>query len=153
MNEKKKETIIVYASKRGNTALMASAIADELTKQQIYSVVKDVFEVRPGDLLNYKFIILGCSTWSDGDLAEDFIPFERDMDDLNLKGHFCAAFGAGSTRFRFFCEAVNILEAKLRSLGGRMLLPSLKVNEMAGQTEDESRQWGIILGEEIKQIV
>jgi len=152
MEEQRTETIIVFGSKRGNTAAMATAVAEELKKKQISSVVKNVFETRPADLLNYKFIILGCSTWSDGDLAEDFIEFEREMDGLDLRGHYCAAFGAGSSRFRFFCEAVNILEAKLRSLGGRMLLPSLRVNEMAGQMEEESREWAGILGEEINQI-
>ena len=147
-----KNTIIVYASKRGTTAAMAAAVADELKKKQINPLVKNVFEVSPSDLEKYKFILLGCSTWSDGDLAEDFIPFEREMDKLDLKGHYCAVFGPGSSRFPFFCEAVNILEAKLRSLGGRMMLPSLKINEMAGGIEEECREWAAVLGEEIEQI-
>ena len=145
--------IIVYASKRGTTAAMADAVADEMKKNGINPLVKNVFEVKPSDLTQYKFILLGCSTWSDGDLAEDFIEFEREMDSLDLAGHFCAVFGPGSSRFRFFCEAVNILEAKLRSLGGRMLLPPLKVNEMAGGIEEECREWAAVLCEEIQQII
>ena len=147
-----RQAIIIYGSKRGRTASMASVIAEELEKHEIQVVLKDVFEARPYELNDYKYIILGCSTWSDGDLAADFIDFEREMDDLNLKGHSCAVFGSGSTRFRFFCEAVNILEAKLRSLGGRMVLPSLKVNEMAGNSEEESRAWAEVLAGEIGQI-
>ena len=131
---------------------MASLIAEELEKHEIQVVLKDVFEARPDELNSYKYIILGCSTWSDGDLAADFIDFERGMDHLDLKGRFCAVFGPGSTRFRFFCEAVNILEAKLRSLGGRMMLPSLKVNEMAGDLEEESRAWAEVLAGEIRLI-
>lgn len=131
---------------------MAAAVAEELERRGVSTEVKNVFEARPTDLEAYKFILLGCSTWSDGDLEVDFIDFERSMDDLDLSGKFCGVFGPGNTRFRFFCEAVNILEAKLRSLGGRIILPSLKVNEMAGGIEEESREWAGILAEEIAQI-
>ena len=130
---------------------MAKAISQELQRRGVENIVKNTFEAKPSELINYKFIILGSSTWSDGDLAVDFIDFEREMDDLNLKGHYGAVFGPGSSRFRFFCEAVNILEAKLRSLGSRIILPSLKVNEMAGNTEEESREWAAVLAEEISQ--
>jgi flavodoxin I len=147
-----RQAIIVYGSKRGMTASMASVITEELEKHGVRVISKDVFEAKPDELNDYKYIILGCSTWSDGDLAADFIDFEREMDDLDLRGHYCAVFGPGSTRFRFFCEAVNILEAKLRSLGGRMMLPSLKVNEMAGDSEEESRAWAEVLAGEIGQI-
>ncbi len=131
--------------------MMARAISQELRSRGVENIVKNTFEARPSELADYKFIILGSSTWSDGDLAVDFINFEREMDDLDLKGHYGAVFGPGSSRFRFFCEAVNILEAKLRSLGTRMILPSLKVNEMAGNTEEESREWAEVLAEEISQ--
>ncbi len=147
------DTIIVYASKRGNTEKMAKAISEELTSRGIENILKNTFEVRPAELTDYKFILLGSSTWSDGDLAVDFIEFEKGMDNLNLKGHYGAVFGPGSSRFRFFCEAVNILEAKLRSLGSRILLPSLKVNEMSGNEEEESREWAAVLADEISQIV
>jgi len=147
------DTIIVFGSKRGRTAGMAQVIAEELENRGIGTDVRNVFETRPTDLLKYKYIILGSSTWSDGDLEVDFIDFERGMDKLDLKGRFCAVFGPGSTRFRFFCEAVNILEAKVRSLGARMILPPLKVNEMAGRVDEESREWGTILAEEIEQMI
>jgi len=144
--------IVVFGSKQGKTALMASIITSVLVERGISVTSKNVYEARPEDLQNYKFIILGSSTWSDGDLQSDFIDFERKMDNLELKGHFGAAFGSGSSRFRFFCEAVRILEAKLRSLGARIMLPSLMVNDLENRTEEECRDWAAVLADEILQI-
>ncbi|MDA3957711.1 flavodoxin domain-containing protein [Oceanispirochaeta sp.] len=146
------KAIIVYGSKQGKTAKMAAIIASVLEERDIPVTTRNVFETRPEDLNDYKFIILGSSTWSNGDLQSDFIDFEIGMDDLDLKGHFAAAFGSGSSRFPYFCEAVRILEAKLRSLGNRMILPSLMVNDLENRTEEESREWAAILADEIKQI-
>ena len=146
------KVLIIYGSKQGKTESMAAVISSVLEERKIPVSCKNVFEAKPEELLEYKFIILGSSTWSDGDLQSDFIDFEREMDDLNLKGHFGAAFGSGSSRFRFFCEAVRILESKLRSLGCRIMLPSLMVNDLEARTEEESREWAAVLADEIEQI-
>ncbi|MDC7232177.1 MAG: flavodoxin domain-containing protein [Spirochaetales bacterium] len=146
------KVLIIYGSKQGKTASMASIISSTLDEKKIPVLCKNVYEARVEELKDYKFIILGSSTWSDGDLQSDFIDFEREMDDLNLKGHFGAVFGSGSSRFRFFCEAVRILEAKLRSLGSRIMLPSLMVNDLEGRLEDETREWAAVLADEIEQI-
>lgn len=146
------KVLIIYGSKQGKTELMASVISSVLEERKISVCCKNVFEAKPEELLDYKFILLGSSTWSDGDLQSDFIDFERGMDDLDLKGHFGAAFGSGSSRFRFFCEAVRILESKLRSLGSRIMLPSLMVNDLDSRTEEESREWAAVLADEIEQI-
>ncbi|MDC7241529.1 MAG: flavodoxin domain-containing protein [Spirochaetales bacterium] len=146
------KVLIIYGSKQGSTAAMAGYIADVLESRNIPVVSKNVFEAKPEELKEYKFILLGSSTWSDGDLQSDFIDFEREMDDLDLKGRFGAAFGSGSSRFRFFCEAVRILEAKLRSLGCRIMLPSLMVNDLERRSEEESREWAAVLADEIEQI-
>lgn len=146
------EVLIIYGSKQGNTEKMALVISSVLEEKNIPVICKNVFEAKPQDLLEHKFIILGSSTWSDGDLQSDFIGFEREMDDLDLKGHYGAVFGSGSSRFRFFCEAVRILESKLRSLGSRIMLPSLMVNDLEGRTEEESREWAAVLADEIEQI-
>ena len=131
---------------------MASIISAVLEERNISVTTRNVFEARPEELEDYKFIILGSSTWSDGDLQSDFIDFERKMDNLSLKGHYGAVFGSGSSRFRFFCEAVRILEAKLRSLGARMILPSLMVNDLENRTEEECREWAAVLADEIEQM-
>jgi len=144
--------IIVFGSKQGKTARMASIISTILEERSIQVTSKNVYEANPEELKNYKFIILGSSTWSDGDLQSDFIDFERQMDNLILKGHFGAVFGSGSSRFRFFCEAVRILEAKLRSLGAKIMLPSLMVNDLENRTEEECRDWAAVLADEIEQI-
>ncbi len=146
------KVLILYGSKQGKTASMAGIIASVLEDRGFPVLLKNVFESRPEELTEYKFLVLGSSTWSDGDLQSDFLEFERGMDDIDLSGHFAAAFGSGSSRFRFFCEAVRILEAKMRSQGSRILLPSLMVNDLEGRMEEESREWALVLADEMEQI-
>ena len=143
---------IVYGTKRGVTGKMARNISDILSKHLISVDIKNVFEEKPGNLINYKINILGSSTWSDGDLQVDFLEFERGMDDIDLTGTYCAVFGPGSSRFPHFCEAVEILQSKLISCGASLLLPSLKVDELGGRTEAETAAWAEKLSNAIKGI-
>lgn len=133
--------IIVYGSKRGKTSKMAGVVEEELTSAGHLVELRNVYEISPKYLLDFDLIILGSSTWSNGDLQDDFLPFEREMDDISLEGKWATAFGPGNSRFTFFAEAVEILEAKLRSCGARFLIPALKCDELGGRIDDETREW------------
>ena len=144
---------IIYGSKRGTTRKMAELIQKTLVEAGVDTVVKGVYESKSGDLSVNKFNILGSSTWSDGDLQVDFIEFERAMDGLELKGTFCAVFGPGNSRFPFFCEAVEILQAKLISCGAKLLVSSLKTDELKGKIEEETIIWAEKLADAVKGLM
>jgi flavodoxin I len=120
---------------------MAHIVGDALSRGGVSVEVRNVFEVRPPTLTDYDLVVLGSSTWADGDLQSDFLAFERGMDELDLAGAPVAVFGPGDNRFPHFCEAVDILEAKVKSCNGRLLIPSLKVDTLGGNLEDETEAW------------
>lgn len=149
---KEDSIVIIYGSRRGKTRDMATIISQILTQQNIEHSLVNVYQMQPEDLLEHKYIILGCSTWNDGDLEVDFFPFEKDWraKNLNLKGHLFAVFGPGDTRFRFFCEAVRILEARCRSCKAKPLLKSFMWDELEGEFEQKTQQWGEALAQELQ---
>ncbi len=146
------KAIIVYGSEQGHTTAMAELIRNRLEDSGIETTLKNVTAAHSQDLLDYPLIFLGSSTWGNGDLQADFLDFERDMDDLNLRGHFVAAFGSGSSRYPLFCEAVRILEAKLISLGGKRIIPSLSVDILENNQDEATAEWADKLIEEIGKI-
>jgi flavodoxin I len=137
----KLKAIIVYASQKGATSKMADIIAAGLEKEGHSVLIRHVFEAKVEELPSYDLILLGSSTWANGDLHRDFVDFERDMEEQDLSGSFASTFGSGSTRFPFFCEAVEILEARLRSQGAKFLGKNLKSDELQRRTAEDTSEW------------
>lgn len=136
------EVLIVYGSSRGRTRRIAGVLEDVLGEAGLRVISKNVSLARPAELMEYSYAVLGCSTYGQGDLQRDFLEFERGMDDLDLSGVRAAVFGSGNSRYVYFAEAVDILEARVKILGGRLLLPGLRQDMMTGRPEDEDvRAW------------
>jgi flavodoxin I len=137
------KVILVYASISGNTEEIANLIAEGIREMDIEPVIKDVFDVNATGLENYDGILLGSYTWGDGDLADDFLDFYDEMDDLDLNGKSAAAFGSGDHAYQYFCAAVDILQEKLEQLGAKISQEGLKI-EMAPSNEERDicKQFG-----------
>ncbi len=120
---------------------MADIVRDELTGAGISVELVSAFAARAVQLLDHPYLVLGSPTYRNGDLPDDLVSFERDMDELDLSGRKAAVFGPGSSRYPYFCEAVEILQARLKICGGRLLLKSLKVDDLSDDTETETRNW------------
>ena len=142
----KKEVLIVYGSTKGRTGRMAEVLAAELRKRNLPHVMKNVFEASPLELPGYSCIVLGSSTYGQGDLQKDFLAFERGMDELDLSGVQAAIFGSGNSRYAYFAEAVDILEAKVKIQGARLLVPSFRQDMMSESPDgDETTEWALAL--------
>jgi len=134
--------LIVFGSSKGRTGRIAEILSDALTEKGLTTVLKNVFEARPEELLEYRYIVLGSSTYGQGDLQSDFLDFERGMDDLDLTGIKAAIFGSGNSRYAYYAEAVDILEAKVKIQGARLVLPSFRQDMMMESPEgEEVFQW------------
>ncbi len=142
----KNEVIIIYGSSKGRTGRMADVLAEALEKRDVPYSLKNVFEANPTSLPDYKYIVLGSSTYGQGDLQRDFLAFERGMDDLDLTGVKAAIFGSGNSRYSYYAEAVDILEAKVRIQGARLVYPSFR-QDMMLETPDgvEVNEWAVSL--------
>ncbi|MEN6350728.1 MAG: flavodoxin [Syntrophomonas sp.] len=134
--------IVIYGSSTGNTEKLAQVLAEEL--QQNFSVIlKDVVDADPKDMADKDLIVLGASTWNDGELQEDFLDFYDEMDSVDLKGKKAAIFGTGDSSWDEFCKAVDILEEKVKGMHADLIAPGFKWDgELSEQAAADIREWG-----------
>jgi flavodoxin I len=133
--------IIVYGSTMGTTERMAGVIARELRSSGIDVIEKNVINTGPEELKDHKMAILGCSTWGDGELQQDFIGFEEKLREADMSGKMCAVFGPGDSIYPQFCKAVDILEGTLKGRGARMAVEGLRADMSEDGLEDKARSW------------
>ncbi|MGI6551088.1 MAG: flavodoxin [Syntrophomonadales bacterium] len=119
------KAIIVYGSNTGNTETLAAALSEEL-KSRFDVTTRNVIDISPQDIINYDLIVLGSSTWNEGELQDDFLDFYDEMDQLDLTGKKVAVFGPGDSNWDEYCRAVDILEDKSRQLNANLVTPGFK---------------------------
>ncbi len=136
------KAVIIYGSTTGNTELMAGHVAIGMKEAGVDVSVLNVTDADSQVLKDYDIVVLGSSTWNEG-LQEDFEPFYMEMEDISLNGKPAAAFGPGDSSFGdTFCEAVTMLEDRLRECGARIVTSSLRVDGDVEAAEGETREWG-----------
>jgi flavodoxin I len=135
------KTIIVYGSTTGSTLKLAERIEDTLKIYNGDVERVEVTDIQPADLTAYDLIILGCSTWGEGELQEDFVFFEEEMEGLDLTGKLGACFGPGDSDYTLFCEAVNILEGRLDDCGAKIIATGLKIDGDVDSQLKEAEKW------------
>ena len=116
--------VIVYGSTYGNTAEAAESIAQQLFDHYAVELSMDsVGEADLSGLEDFDSVLIGCSTWHDGKLQDDWEFKFDELDQLELKGKFVALFGAGDQvgYDESFQDALGILGRKLRERGAKLI--------------------------------
>src|SRR5689334_1819005 len=107
--------IIVFGTTTGNTEILAEYVADGIDMAGVDVTLKNCTQASPNELLNYDLIALGCSTWGDGDMQDDFISFFDRLEGISLRGKRAFAFGPGDSAYdESFCKAVDMIDQRLR---------------------------------------
>lgn len=135
------KAIIVYGSTTGTTEAMSQTVARTIESAGVDVVVKKASDSPPEEISNYDLIILGCSTWGDGELQDDFIAFEEKLRSQSLKDRKGVVFGPGETMYPQFCKAVDILEDTLRKCGADVPVKGLKIDVTGGDYEEAVSAW------------
>lgn len=107
---------IFYGSNTGMTAEVAEEIASLLgvAKDDIHNVSKSA----PSEVAPYDVLLLGASTWGNGELQDDWYDFIDGLEALDLKGKKIALFGCGDeTMSDTFCGALGEIYSRLQSTG------------------------------------
>lgn len=111
-----KETGIFYASTTGYTAEAAADIAKAMNVDA--KDIHDVSKTAPSAIGDYRTILLGASTWGDGDMETGMRDFVDGAQALDLKGHRLAFFGCGEESFgSTFCAALGQMYDAMRDTG------------------------------------
>ncbi|MBT2573563.1 flavodoxin [Bacillus sp. ISL-51] len=135
--------LLVYATMSGNTEAMADLIEKGLLEAEASVDRYEAMDIDAELLNDYEHIIFGTYTWGDGDLPDELMDIADDMENLQFTGKTFALFGSGDTSYEFFCGAVDELEKTITARGGRVVLPSVKIEmNPEGSEEEELKEFG-----------
>ena len=97
---------IFYGSATGTTSDVARRIAKLLSVSD--KDIHDVAATAPHVMGDYDVLLLGSSTWGNGELEDDWYDFIDGAQSLDLSGKKFAVFGCGDeTMSDTFCNAVG----------------------------------------------
>ena len=112
---------IFYGSTTGNTEDVATMIARQLGDS--VDCVKNIAEASVGDLTSAEAVILGVSTWDDGQLQQDWESFFPKFEEIDFQGKRVALYGLGNSDgfSGQFCDALGILYRKIVQRCGKVV--------------------------------
>ena len=112
---------IFYGSTTGTTESVASKIAEALSvaSADIYDVSKLTADLANG----YDILVLGTSTWVDGELQDDWYDGVKVLKGMNLADKTIALFGCGDSESYCdtFCDGMGVLYEDLKDSGCRFI--------------------------------
>jgi flavodoxin I len=114
---------LFYGSTTGNTERVAGLIKTEMG--DLIESVTSIADAAAQDLSSAEGLILGVSTWDDGQLQPDWDDFFPRLDAVALDGKTVALFGLGDAQgfSGQFVDALGKLYAKVRERGARVVGP------------------------------
>lgn len=142
------KTGIFYGSATGTTADVAGRIAKLMGVAD--ADVHDVGSTAPHTLGDYDLLILGSSTWGNGELEDDWFDFVDGASALDLTGKKIALFGCGDeTMSDTFCDAVGVLYERLKGTGAEFVgeYPADGYTFDKSAASDGSTMRGLVLDE------
>lgn len=112
-----KRTAIFYGSTTGTTESIANLIAEKLGVSQ--ADVRDVSTMTSDMVNGYDVLLLGTSTWGDGELQDDWYDGVKLLKELDLSGKLVGLFGCGDSESYpdTFCDGIGIIYENLKGTG------------------------------------
>jgi flavodoxin I len=112
-------TAIFFASSTGNSEEIANKISAELNNIEIFDLAGTKIE----KINEYDKLILGGSTWGDGELNDDWEDVWSDFIKLDLSNKTIALFGLGDQESYSdeFCSAMGIIYEQIVKSGAKIV--------------------------------
>lgn len=112
---------LVYGSDTGYTEGVAMQIIDILGEECVDCY--DIGESSESIFVKYDFIIIGLSTWHDGQLQSDWDDFFKTFKEIDFTGKTIAFFGLGDQvgYGEYFIDGVGILGEVVHNNGGEIV--------------------------------
>lgn len=112
---------LFYGSDTGYTEGVAQQILEIVGASNIE--VHDINRAKPADFEQYQQIIIGLSTWHDGQLQSDWDTFYEDFETIDFSGKAVAFFGLGDQigYAEYFIDGVGILGDVVYENGGEII--------------------------------
>ena len=112
------KTVVIYGSTTGSCEDYANRIASKLGAD-----VFNVTDVDGGKVEAYDNLLLGTSTWGEGDVQDDWYDGVKVLESANLKGRTVAIFGCGDAMGYpdSFCGGMAEIYRALKDSGANIL--------------------------------
>lgn len=144
---------LIYGSDTGMTEEIVGTIVDDWTASEIEVI--EAFNVKKSDFENFDKIIIGLSTWYDGDLQSDWEDYyDKEFTEIDFTGKTVAIFGLGDQYGygEFFIDGVGILAKTILKNGGTLIgkwsCDEYDFTESKAQIEGENFFYGLALDED-----
>ena len=143
---------LFYGSDTGTTEMISEQIINLIGQQNV--IKHDIFDTKVSDFENYDCIILGLSTWYDGELQSDWEDYFDDFKQIDFTGKTVAIFGLGDQigYGEWFCDGVGILAKVVEENGGKVIGLTKKDDSFEFESsialKDENTFWGLCLDED-----
>lgn len=146
--------LVAFGSLTGNTQMVAERISDYFKSQGYVVTIQNIGELNPNDLLSYEILLLGTSTWDDGQPQVDAQGFidQCAQNPVDLNSTRYATFGCGDSSYTTFCSAVDMLSDFLKNANSKQLSSSLKIDGFPEMPENiiAIEQWCKKISEQLK---
>ncbi len=109
-----KKSIVVYGSTTGTCSESADMIASKLGVSAI-----EVSELTAGVIAENDVLVLGTSTWGDGELQDDWYDGVDVLKGADLAGKTVALFGCGDgeSYCDTFCDGIGLIYSAIKDSG------------------------------------
>ena len=114
-----KKTIIIYGSSTGTCESIAQMIGEKLGVADVVPAA----DITADKVAEYDNLILGSSTWGDGELQDDWYDAINEVKAADLSGKTIAIFGCGDSESYSdtFCDAIGLLYAEVQESGANLI--------------------------------
>lgn len=132
--------LIVFATNSGSTQAACEVAKNILTVNGANATTLEAKSADTQEISKNDILILASPSWDYGQLEgqplEDMTNFLKKLEGTNLlKDKPVAILGLGDTGYTHFCGAVEIMEAKVKELGGKIITDSLKIDRYYTQPD------------------
>lgn len=112
-------TGIFYTTSTGNGDEIAGQIASALENIEIF----DISQSGVDKINEFDKVILGVSTWGDGELNDDFDDIWDDFSEVDFSNKTVALFGLGDQEgySDTFCDAMGIIYEQVKKAGANIV--------------------------------
>lgn len=134
------KVLVVYGSSTGNTESIAQMIKAGLAAADHDVTLCNAADVTAAGLAEgYDAVLLGASAWGtdEVELQDDFAPLFDEMDKMGLKDLKLAAFASGDREYEHFCGAVDVIEARGKELGAKIMTEGLRLEGDGSDSKED----------------
>ncbi|SEC50830.1 flavodoxin I [Tenacibaculum sp. MAR_2009_124] len=143
---------LIYGSDTGMTEEITHNIVDEWNTSDIKVI--EVSNATLSDFEKFDFLILGLSTWYDGDLQSDWESYFEEFKTIDFTGKTIALFGLGDQYGygEFFIDGVGMLAKVILENGGEIIgnwpVEGYDFSESKAEIQGEDLFYGLAIDED-----